>query len=151
MKPPPRQLDAQATARDGDLEEEGMMKRYRRTLLILSLVALCIGVLGAGGHFRSRGVPMQLQVLYQSVAALSEKSEVHDEHIQLIVDDFGDLKASLCAFYGTGPSPDLCGPDGKPISKCVVGICNTTDEGDACEGPNPPASCGNPDDGVPGG
>jgi hypothetical protein len=126
------------------------MKRYRRTLLILSLVALCIGVLGAGGHYWSRGVPMQLQVLFQSVAALSEKSEVHDEHIQLIVADFGELKASLCAFYGTGPRPDVCAPDGTPISECVVGICDTTGEGDPCEGPNPPSSCGNPDPGGPG-
>jgi hypothetical protein len=126
------------------------MKRYRRTLLILSLVPLCIGVLGAGGHYWSRGVPMQLQVLFQSVAALSEKSEVHDEHIQLIVADFGELKASLCAFYTTGPRPDVCAPDGTPISECVVGICDTTGEGDPCEGPNPPSSCGNPDPGGPG-
>jgi hypothetical protein len=61
MKPPPRQLNAQATARDGDLEEEGMKKRN----------------------------------LFQAVAELSETSQEHDEHIQMIVDHIRLMKESL--------------------------------------------------------
>ena len=120
------------------------MKRHRRTLLILALAGLCIGVLGAGGHYWSRGVPMQLQVLFQSVAALSETSEVHDERIQMIVDHIRLMKESLCDIHAA-EAPGFC------VTDCVKGICDTQGEGDACEGPNPPASCGNPDQGVPGG
>lgn len=90
--------------------------------MILALVALCVGIVGAGAVYRSRGVPGEIQFLFQAVAGLSEKSQEHDEKIRLIVAHIRDLKASLCDFHSTEPMPDFCGPD---QFECVPGICDS--------------------------
>jgi hypothetical protein len=116
-----------------------MTGKNRRGLLILALVVLCLGVL-AGRLYGSQGVPGQLEFLFQVVEDLAEESEDHDEKIELIVAHIGELKASLCEFYGDGPRPSFCGLDG-PDSDCVPGICDTQHEGDPCESANPPPTC----------
>lgn len=117
-----------------------MVKRHRRGLVILALGALCVGILGVGALYRSRGVPEQLHILFQAVAALSERSQEHDEQIQMIVDHIGDLKASLCEFHGAGSSPDFCGPGG-PTSDCVPGICDIEIPTHPCDAFPPPPGC----------
>jgi hypothetical protein len=77
------------------------------------------------------------------VAELSETSQEHDEHIQMIVDHIRLMKESLCEIHAA-EAPGFCETD------CVEGICDTQGEGDPCENPNPPPGCGFPDGGVPG-
>jgi hypothetical protein len=111
---------------------------------MLALLVLSIGVIGAGFHFGPRGVVGSLQteirLLSEAIGALAEQSQQHDEEIELILDHIRKIKASLCAFYETGPSPDICS-NGEPDSVCVPGICDTTAEGDRCQSDNPPPAC----------
>jgi hypothetical protein len=111
--------------------------------MILALVALGVGILGAGAVYRSHGVPGQIQFLFHAVAGLSERSEENEEDIGLIVAHIRLMKESLCEIH-EAEAPGFCDTD------CVEGICDTTGEGDACEGPNPPANCDLPDDDCPG-
>ena len=115
-----------------------MERRPQRWLLILTLLAVSIGIIGAGFHFRSRGVigfiQAEMQFLAEDVGELSERSQEHDEQIQLIVDHIRDLKASICDLPGSGPLPDFCG-----VSTCVPGICEIRP--DPCEALGLPPGC----------
>jgi hypothetical protein len=107
-----------------------MLKRHRRGLVILTLGALCVGNLGAG--YRSRGVPGQIEFLFQALVGLAEKSQDNAETIQLLVARIDELEARLCEFHGEGSI--VC------PATCPVGIC-THPEGDPCESENPPPAC----------
>lgn len=106
-----------------------MTRKSQRVLLILAVVAVSLGGLGMGSRYWSHGVPGQIDFLFQAVAGLSEKSQEHDESIELIVAHISELTASLCEFYGEEPHPGFCGP---PSSPCIPGSCDTHNV-DPCE------------------
>jgi len=106
-----------------------MTRKNYRPLLILAVVALSLGGLGMGSRYWSHAVPGQIDFLFQAVAGLSEKSQEHDEAIELVVAHIDELKASLCEFYGQEPHPSFCGP---PPSPGIPGSSDTHNV-DPCE------------------
>jgi len=123
-----------------------MTRKIQRVLLILAVMAVSLGGLGMGSRYWSQGVPGHIDFLFQAVAGLSEKSQEHDEAIELIAAHISELTASLCEFYGEESHPGFCGP---PSAPCVDGVCDTENV-HPCEIDPTLPGCSDPAPDVPG-